>query len=193
MSKKAEHFRKAARKDGLTGLHNRSSFDDKLKDAFTLLSEKENSFIVALFDVDNFKSINDTFGHIAGDRVLKEVARTLRETFRKNDFIARYGGDEFVVIIEGLSEEMARERTANFTENFSQKRFTSAVAGKDININISAGIALANAGEDPDDLIRRADRAMYDSKKGKALFDGPIKSISIEHNGRVALGGGETV
>jgi diguanylate cyclase len=167
VSKKAEHFQKAAKKDGLTGLHNRSSFDEKLKDALKLLNGKGDLFIIVLFDVDNFKSINDTFGHVAGDKVLKEVARTLRESFRKSDFIARYGGDEFVVIIEGLSEEMAHERTAKFTKNFSQKRFTSAMAGKDININISAGISVANAGEDPDDLIRRADLAMYDSKKNK--------------------------
>jgi len=98
---------------------------------------------------------------------LKVVARTLIESFRKNDFIARYGGDEFVVIIEGLSEEMAYERTETFAKNFSGKRFTSTMAGKDINIDISAGIAVANAGDGPADLIRRADIAMYDSKKKK--------------------------
>jgi diguanylate cyclase len=168
--KKAEHFRKAAKKDGLTGLHNRSSFDGKLKDALELLNSGEDAFIVALFDVDNFKSINDTFGHVAGDKVLKEVARSLKESFRKNDFIARYGGDEFVVIIEGMSEEMAHERTVKFTRNFSQKRFTSAMAGKDINIRISAGIAVAYAEEGPEDLISRADLAMYDSKKKKSSF-----------------------
>lgn len=167
MSKKAEHFRKAAKKDGLTGLHNRSFFDARLKDALELLNNGGETFLVVLFDVDKFKSINDTFGHVAGDKVLKVVAQTLRESFRKNDFIARYGGDEFVVIIEGLSEEMAHERTARFTKNFSEKQFTSAMAGKDININISAGIAVADAGEGPDDLIRRADLAMYDSKKKK--------------------------
>ncbi|MBW2615127.1 MAG: GGDEF domain-containing protein [Deltaproteobacteria bacterium] len=167
MSKKAEHFRKAAKKDGLTGLHNRSSFDERLKDTLELFNNGGETFLVVLFDVDNFKSINDTFGHVAGDKVLKVVARTLIESFRKNDFIARYGGDEFVVIIEGLSEEMAHERTEKFAKNFSEKRFTSTMAGKDININISAGIAVANAGEDPDDLIRRADLAMYDSKKKK--------------------------
>ena len=167
MSKKAEHFRKAAKKDGLTGLHNRSSFDERLKDALELFNNGGETFLIVLFDVDNFKSINDTFGHVAGDKVLKVVAHTLIESFRKNDFIARYGGDEFVVIIEGLSEEMAHERTEKFAKNFSEKRFTSTMAGKDININISAGIAVANAREGPDDLIRRADLAMYDSKRRK--------------------------
>jgi len=167
MFKKAEHFRKAAKKDGLTGLHNRSSFDERLKDTLELFNSGGETLLVVLFDVDNFKSINDTFGHVAGDKVLKVVARTLIESFRKNDFIARYGGDEFVVILEGLSEEMAHERTEKFAKNFSEKRFTSTMAGKDININISAGIAMANAGEVPDDLIRRADLAMYDSKKKK--------------------------
>ena len=167
MSKKAELFRKAAKKDGLTGLYNRSSFDEKLKDALELFNSEGGTFLIVLFDVDSFKSINDTFGHVAGDKVLKVVAQTLTESFRKNDFIARYGGDEFVVVIEGLSEEMAHQRTEKFTKNFSEKRFTSTMAGKDVNINISAGIAVANAGEGPDDLIRRADLAMYDSKKRK--------------------------
>ena len=165
MSKKAEHFRKAAKKDGLTGLHNRSAFDERLRDGLELFNSGGGSFLIVLFDVDNFKAINDMFGHVAGDKVLKIVARTLTESFRKDDFIARYGGDEFVVILEGLSEEMAYERTEKFTKNFSEKRFTSAMAGKDIKINISAGIALADAGEGPDQLIRRADLAMYDSKK----------------------------
>ncbi len=167
VSKKAEHFRKVAKKDGLTALHNRSSFDERLKDALELFNNGGEIFLIVLFDVDNFKSINDTFGHVAGDKVLKVVARTLIECFRKNDFIARYGGDEFVVIIDGLSEEMAYERTAKFTKNFSEKRFTSATAGKDISISISAGIAVANKGDEPDDLIRRADMAMYESKKKK--------------------------
>ncbi|MEJ2656045.1 MAG: GGDEF domain-containing protein, partial [Desulfobacterales bacterium] len=97
MAKKVAYFQKAATKDGLTGLFNRSAFDIRINDALKMFSEQGEPVSLILFDVDNFKWINDTLGHIAGDKVLKIVADCLRDAFRKNDFIARYGGDEFAV------------------------------------------------------------------------------------------------
>ncbi len=166
ISKKAKHFQIAATKDGLTGLYNRKAFDMRINDSLKALSEGGEQFSVVLFDIDRFKWINDTFGHVGGDKVLTKVAQCLKKTFRKNDFVARYGGDEFVVIIAGLSEEMARERIFKFKINLREQRFLSHETG-DLNVTVSPGIALAIAGESPNDLIHRADMNMYTYKKKK--------------------------
>jgi len=164
MSKKAEHFQSAATKDGLTGLYNRMAFDTNITDSLKAFSKEQGPFSLVLFDVDKFKWINDTLGHVAGDKVLQKVAQCLKETFRKDDFIARYGGDEFAVVIEGLNEEMAREKILKFRESFSKKRFFAKNIG-DVKVSVSAGITMAMEGDSPDDLIHRADMNMYEVKK----------------------------
>ena len=166
LSRKAEKFQEAAMNDGLTGLHNRKAFDIKVKDALKMFEEKGETYSIILFDVDKFKDINDTFGHVAGDKVLKKVAQCLKETFRESDFIARYGGDEFVVIIERLTREMASERIMNFGKNLKKRRFVSYKKG-DINISASAGIAMVMEGDTPESFIERADKSMYASKQKK--------------------------
>ena len=164
MSKKAAHFQSAATKDGLTGLYNRSAFDVNVKNSLTVFNKEKRSLSLVLFDVDNLKWINDTLGHVAGDKILQKVAQCLKETFRKDDYIARYGGDEFAVVIADLNEEMAQEKILKFKENFRKKRFFSSNTG-DVNITVSAGVAMAMEGDSPEDFIHRADRRMYKGKK----------------------------
>ena len=120
-----------------------------------------------LFDVDRFKEINDTLGHVAGDKVLQKVAQCLVQSFRKDDFIARYGGDEFVIILERLSNEMARSKILGFRKNLRRIRFTSYAKG-DIYITVSAGIALAKENDTPETLVERADKMMYAHKQKSA-------------------------
>ena len=166
VSKKAEQFQAAAEKDGLTGLYNRKAFDERVRESLKGFHEHGISICLIIFDVNDFKEINDTLGHVAGDKVLSKVAQCLVDSFRKDDFIARYGGDEFVVVIERLTSEMARERILNFRTNLRRIRFTSYAKG-DIHVSVSAGISLAKEGDTPETLIERADKIMYSQKKKK--------------------------
>ena len=164
MSQKAEEYQKAAMKDGLTGLFSRSAFDAKIKEFFENYTELKKEFSIIIFDVDKFKQINDTLGHVAGDKVLKKVSECLEESFRKGDFIARYGGDEFVVIIDGLSEEMANERIELFNKNLKKRHFVSQKHGE-IKLSVSAGTAKIMENDTIETIIDRADKAMYESKQ----------------------------
>ena len=164
MSQRAEQLEVAASRDELTGLYNRKSFDDRMQAALGTLRNGGRPFALVLFDVDRFKEINDTFGHVAGDKVLQKVADCLRSTFRKDDFIARYGGDEFVVLIEELSRDMARDKIMTFMKHLQRLRFTSHARG-DITVGVSPGIAMARKDDTAESLLERADQAMYDVKK----------------------------
>jgi len=163
MARKAEEFHTAAMKDGLTRLYNRKALDLKLAGALKGLTQGGSSFALILFDVNDFKRINDTFGHVAGDKVLQKVAEVLNETFRKGDFIARFGGDEFAAIIGGMSEEMALDRISSFKKNLGKRRFTSYKLG-DIRVSVSAGMAVARGGDTAEMILHRADKAMYEEK-----------------------------
>lgn len=164
LSIQADRFKEEANKDGLTGLFNRMAFDTMIAKALESFNQGGDSFLLVMFDVDNFKWINDTFGHVAGDKIIQKVAMALSKTFRKDEFIARYGGDEFVVVIEGLPEIAARKRISTFKDNINKMRFFSHKDG-DVKIGISAGIASVTKGDTPNDLIHKADSAMYEMKK----------------------------
>jgi diguanylate cyclase (GGDEF)-like protein len=167
MFKRADELKMAAMKDGLTGLYNRKAFNIKVKSTLEKAREAGEPLTVILLDVDRFKEINDTFGHLAGDKILEKVGQSLNETFRENDFLARYGGDEFVVLIERLTEKMAHQRIANFRKNLAKKHFVSHKKGE-ITISVSAGIAVARSEDIPESLLDRADQAMYKEKQSHA-------------------------
>ena len=167
MSEQAEELKMVAMKDGLSGLHNRNAFDIRIVNALERARETGEWFTLILLDVDRFKEINDTFGHVSGDKILEKVGQSLRETFRERDFIVRYGGDEFVVLIERLTKEMALQRVASFRKNLAKRRFVSHKKGE-IAISVSAGIAVARPGDTPESIIDRADKAMYSEKQAHA-------------------------
>ncbi|MBW2126226.1 MAG: diguanylate cyclase, partial [Deltaproteobacteria bacterium] len=166
MSKKAEELQTVAMKDGLTGLYNRKAFALRIESVLRRTKDSGEPFSLIMFDVDGFKEINDTFGHVAGDKVLKKVAECLRSSFRENDFIARYGGDEFAVIIEKMGRPMALERLGAFKKNLSKIRFVSHKKGE-IRLTVSSGVAESFQGDTAEAVIERADQEMYKEKNKK--------------------------
>ncbi|MDP4534858.1 EAL domain-containing protein [Alkalimonas collagenimarina] len=156
--------------DVLTGLANRGYFREQLRKALAMSQRGHYHFALLYFDLDEFKLINDTLGHDAGDELLKEVARRLISRLREEDTIARLGGDEFAVILSGVEN---REQAALIAENL-QHAFAAAVRLGTQEVSISASIGITMAPEDANDeelLLKHADLAMYEAKaRGKNTF-----------------------
>ncbi|WP_445371349.1 putative bifunctional diguanylate cyclase/phosphodiesterase [Methylomonas sp. HW2-6] len=154
--------------DELTGLANRNLLKDHLQLALSQSHRRRSSMALLFLDLDRFKYVNDTLGHSFGDQLLQEVSDRLRHAVRAGDTVGRMGGDEFVVILDGLSRELAdaRRDAARLAEQIGHtlhKPFT--IRGHDISTSFSIGIALCpHDGDDSEALIRYADCAMYDAK-----------------------------
>lgn len=142
------------RTDPLTGIANRRALDETLASQFAMKMRYDSSFAVALFDIDHFKEVNDHQGHLRGDQVLQEVARTLDDSIRETDLVARYGGEEFVVIMP----ETDLQGAAVFAD-----RIREAVA-RELSVTLSGGVAEALDGDSADTLLARADAALYGAK-----------------------------
>ncbi|WP_165220269.1 PleD family two-component system response regulator [Affinirhizobium pseudoryzae] len=151
--------------DGLTGLHNRRYLDNHLKTLFNRAAARGRSLSVCITDIDRFKQVNDTYGHDAGDEVLKEFARRIRSTVRGADLGCRYGGEEFVVVMpdtDGAAAAMIAERLRDIIE-----RTPFALPGTDVALNITASLGIATnvpGVETPEQLLKQADRALYEAK-----------------------------
>jgi diguanylate cyclase (GGDEF)-like protein len=158
ISRELEH---RAFHDPLTGLANRLLFMDRVAHA---LSRRTGTVGVLYIDLDDFKTINDTLGHDAGDDLLRETARRMQETLRAADTPARLGGDEFAVMVIDLEESQARVVASRL---LAALRVPFVLAGRDVTVHASVGVALAASGTvGPDELVRNADVAMYVSKHG---------------------------
>ena len=156
--------------DVLTGLANRSYFRDQLRKAIAMSHRGYYNFALLYFDLDEFKRINDTLGHDAGDELLKEVAKRLTSRLREEDTIARLGGDEFAVILSGIKD---RGQASVIAANL-QQAFSAPVKLGNHEVAISASIGITVAPEDASEeelLLKHADLAMYEAKaRGKNTF-----------------------
>lgn len=153
--------------DGLTGLNNRRYLDNHLKVLFNRAAARSRPLSVCITDIDRFKSVNDAYGHDAGDEVLKEFAARVRSTVRGADLACRYGGEEFVVVMpdtDSMSAAVIAERLRSIIES---QPFHLKTAGIMLNITASLGIACnAHGAETPEQLMKQADRALYEAKNG---------------------------
>ena len=155
---------KLALYDALTGLYNRGSFDEALQDELIRASRYGKYTSLLLIDIDFFKNVNDTYGHQAGDNVLKSIANTISSLKRCSDYAARYGGEEFAIILPETTSEDAMTMA---------ERIRAAVAGKEfkiskkvtIHLTISIGIGSSMKQISPELLIETADRALYKAKE----------------------------
>jgi len=151
--------------DVLTGLGNRRSFEIRLKEALLRARRAETGGAILYFDLDGFKAVNDTYGHDCGDSVLRMVGKRLKALARETDFVARIGGDEFCLIIEGAADVLAVERVADKLISALTEPYEADA--HHIILGVSVGIVLFNGAEDENavhTLITHADQAMYQAK-----------------------------
>ena len=150
--------------DKLTGLPNKNLLVDRINQSIKISSRDEQKMAILFLDLDRFKTINDSLGHIVGDKLLQEVALRLHETLRKHDTISRNGGDEFVVVLEKLKNHNEAIYIAKKVINSLTKSFD--ILSHKIHIGASVGISVyPTDGETPLTLLRNADTAMYKAKK----------------------------
>jgi diguanylate cyclase (GGDEF)-like protein len=148
--------------DALTGLSNRILFYDRLNQSLLARQRERRSLALMMIDIDRFKEINDTLGHHAGDIVLKEIGARLHNALRQSDTIARFGGDEFAVLLPVSDLKDAEQVTSRLLNTMKQPIIAD---GNSLYVGISIGIALYPLhGEDADDLVKHADMAMYAAK-----------------------------
>jgi len=161
--KHQEWIEHLAHHDALTDLPNRSLFRDRLQQAMKKSHRDKQSLALLFIDLDRFKEVNDTLGHVAGDQLLVEAAARIALCVRSSDTVARLGGDEFTVVLQGLESQEAVERVAL---NIIGALATPFTLGKETaRVSASIGIAIyPRDGEDPEILTNAADRAMYDAK-----------------------------
>lgn len=157
---------RAANYDALTGLPNRTLFLDRLEQAMATCERRQTEIGLVYLDLDNFKPVNDSLGHAAGDELLIQLSDRLRSELRKSDTVARIGGDEFVIL---LAELASRREGMQLVERILH-RVTEPLqlSGGQVEISASAGLAFFGAGQhnDADHLLRQADQAMYRAKEG---------------------------
>ena len=149
--------------DPLTGLPNRALMDDRLQHSINVAERNSSSVVLLLIDLDEFKKINDTKGHLAGDGILKEVATRLVNVTRSTGTVARVGGDEFIVILPDVKESEVEEILKRIHDKFSQPFL---IDGEFLGIHLSIGVAIyPQHGLEPKALIQSADSAMYKAKQ----------------------------
>ena len=149
--------------DPLTGLSNRLLLNDRLDHAINH-AERFNKCVAAIFcDLDNFKPINDTYGHSTGDEILKSVANAMKEILRKEDTVCRFGGDEFVILIEELDDFEYIQNILNKIHNITEQKFTIDDVEHSVSMSIGAALYPTDA-QTPETLLKYADEAMYRSK-----------------------------
>ncbi len=161
--------------DALTGVYNRRFFDEMIEKQIALAKRHNESLSILIIDLDYFKKVNDTYGHIAGDYLLREITGVMRYHTRSSDILARYGGEEFIIIMPMITKAHAVEKAGGIRQHVESHDFNTIVAGKSIRVTVSIGVATyPEHGIKSDILIHAADSALYKAKRaGRNRVDVP--------------------
>ena len=158
-----EQVSELVREDQLTGALNRRGLDETIGREIKRAERGQTAVSVALLDIDNFKQLNDSLGHQAGDRALKHLTQVIKETLRPADSVGRYGGEEFLIVLPDTDLAAGIEAMQRLQRDLTKKFFLHN--NERILVTFSAGVALRRENEDSEDLIGRADKAMYKAKQ----------------------------
>ena len=156
-----DKFLRSSFKDELTQLYNRKLLDLILEYQESLYTREQKDYILVMFDIDDFKAMNDHHGHVFGDIILRSVAECIKNTTRESDFVVRYGGDEFLVIQTNASQSSV----LNFLDRIEEKMETACQMK--IDVAVSFGYALRSECEVPEAVLQRADERLYQQKDEK--------------------------
>ncbi len=158
-----------ARHDPLTGALNRKGMDEAVLREASKVRRLNTPLAIAMLDIDNFKNLNDSLGHAAGDAALRHLAVVARECLRPQDTMARYGGEEFLVLLPDTTLERGVEAIGRLQRELAQRPFAGGAAARGdvalVHITFSAGVSQLMGKEPPEDAIRRADEGMYRAKR----------------------------
>jgi len=157
-----EHVSEQVREDQLTGTLNRRGLDDAMQREIARAQRKRTPLCIAILDLDNFKKLNDTYGHQAGDDALVHLARVVRNTLRPTDTVARFGGEEFVIVFAETDIKHAVDVMKRLQRELTKKFFLHD--NERLLITFSAGVAALKSDEAQDAVLARADKAMYQAK-----------------------------
>jgi diguanylate cyclase len=157
-----EEARIKAVRDAVTGLPNRQAYDERIQQEYSRWKRFGDPLALMVWDIDDFKKINDTYGHQSGDKALRALAEKLKTTLRETDFIARYGGEEFVVLLVGTDLDGAKEAAEKMRARIEKVGLKAN--GEIIRMTVSGGISMFQQGDAPQDVFERADQALYKAK-----------------------------
>jgi diguanylate cyclase len=159
--------REASLRDSLTGAYNRKAFDEHLAQLMERQLIRPRPFALLMLDIDDFKGINDTYGHLLGDRVLLAVAQTCRDLVRADDFVARFGGEEFAILLPAASLRQAAKTAKRIVQTIARTRYAlqEEPGAPAIALTVSVGVSALRGDDSPQTLISRADEALYAAKR----------------------------
>ena len=167
--------------DLLTGVSNRVFFLQRFESEIRRTGNYMQPLALLMFDIDKFKNINDSFGHSAGDVVLKKLAEIVRKNTRSSDLVGRYGGDEFMVLMTSSNQDSVFTYADNLREKIASTGIMVPMSDTPIHLTISGGLAMCPTdGQSTTDLLRSADSALYEAKRKGGNRILPAESIALD-------------